>query len=95
MSGTDRIRGFALYYSKPQMTHFPRKNWSYQMNRIARHLFILLIVVFPTLSQASIKVGTGKADITPPIGTPSAGYTDRKGEGMEGIHDPFCYCPFH
>ena len=27
-------------------------------------------------------------NISPSIGTPWAGYTDRKGEGMEGVHDP-------
>lgn len=58
------------------------------MNCIARCLFILLTVVLPTLSQAALNVGIGKADITPPIGTPSAGYTERKGAGMEGVHDP-------
>jgi len=35
-----------------------------------------------------LNVGIGKADITPPIGTPSAGYIERKGEGMQGVHDP-------
>jgi hypothetical protein len=38
--------------------------------------------------MAAVSAGIGKADITPPIGTPSAGYTGRKGEGMKGVHDP-------
>ena len=33
-------------------------------------------------------MGTHVVDITPPIGTPSAGYAERKGAGMEGVHDP-------
>lgn len=56
------------------------------MKYIARCLFLLLAL--PTIIFANINVGIGKADITPPIGTPSAGYTDRKGEGMEAVHDP-------
>lgn len=34
-----------------------------------------------------MQVGIGQADLTPPIGTPSAGYQARKGAPMEGIHD--------
>jgi hypothetical protein len=37
---------------------------------------------------SALSVGIGKTDITPPIGTPSAGYMERKGAGMEGVHDP-------
>lgn len=58
------------------------------MNYIARCLFLLLTLIFPILSEAALNVGIEKANITPPIGTPSAGYTERKGAGMEGIHDP-------
>ena len=36
---------------------------------------------------AELRAGAGVADITPPIGTPSAGYGDRMGRGMEGVHD--------
>lgn len=56
------------------------------MKYIARCLFLLLAL--PTIIFANVNVGIGKADITPSTGTPSAGYTDRKGEGMEGVHDP-------
>lgn len=42
----------------------------------------------PAICSGALFVGTGKADITPPIGTPSAGYAERKGEGMTGVHDP-------
>lgn len=48
-------------------------------------LFTLLWVI--PLS-AALKVGIAEEDITPPVGTPSAGYMDRKGEGMKGVNDP-------
>lgn len=53
--------------------------------------FITSIIFFTFLItglNAEIRVGVGTAEITPPIGTPSAGYKARKGEGMEGVHDP-------
>lgn len=42
---------------------------------------------FPATSFSATKVGVGKSDITPPIGTTSAGCFERKG-GMKGVHDP-------
>lgn len=56
------------------------------MNRIFT-LTILVISSFFT-AEASIMVGTGVCDLTPPIGTPSAGYAQRFGRGMVGVHDP-------
>lgn len=56
------------------------------MEHIARCLFFL--IALPTIIFANINVGIGKTDITPSIGTPSAGYTERKGEGMQEVHDP-------
>lgn len=50
--------------------------------------FMLFLCLLPVMVMATITAGVGKSVITPPIGTPSAGYTDRKGEGMEGVHDP-------
>ena len=58
------------------------------MKAVARYLFFLIVIALPTISFANVNIGIGKADITPSIGTPSAGYTERKGEGMQGIHDP-------
>jgi hypothetical protein len=58
------------------------------MKIIVQVLLFLLALATPTLSDAAIRAGIGKADITPPMGTPSAGYADRKGEGMQDIHDP-------
>ncbi len=68
------------------MTSVLSRNLEVMMKYIARSLFLLLAL--PTIIFANINVGIGKADITPSIGTPSAGYTERKGEGMQGIHDP-------
>jgi hypothetical protein len=54
-------------------------------------IFILLFTMGLFLAspvQATICVGVGKCDITPPIGTPSAGYAVRQGRGMSGTHDP-------
>lgn len=48
---------------------------------------ILFFLSLPLLAHA-LTVGIGKVDITPPVGTPSAGYIERKGGGMEGVHDP-------
>lgn len=56
------------------------------MKYVTRCLFFL--IALPTIIFANINVGIGKADITPPTGTPSAGYAERKGEGMQGVHDP-------
>lgn len=57
------------------------------MEKCCRFLIVLIALIVPVFASAVI-VGTGKADITPPIGTPSAGYTRRNGIGMEGVHDP-------
>jgi hypothetical protein len=58
------------------------------MKSINRALFFLLTLVIPVLGSAALNVGIGKADMTPPVGTPSAGYRERQGEGMQGVHDP-------
>lgn len=57
------------------------------MRFFSRFLFCLTLLV-SALSHATLYVGLGKMEITPAIGTPSAGYTDRQGAGMEGMHDP-------
>lgn len=51
-------------------------------------VFFYFLLLIPTLIFGEIVVGVGKASITPPIGTPSAGYEERKGGGMTGVHDP-------
>lgn len=59
-------------------------------NRILFSIFALFMIVCctPFFTEAALTIGIGKTDITPPIGTPSAGYRDRNGEGMSCIHDP-------
>ncbi|MFI0434508.1 MAG: neutral/alkaline non-lysosomal ceramidase N-terminal domain-containing protein [Parachlamydiaceae bacterium] len=53
------------------------------------HLFFFLFgLIYPAIGRSAVSAGIGKSDITPPIGTPSAGYAERKGQGMEGVHDP-------
>ena len=57
--------------------------------RIARRTLIAAVVTgafFP--AEGQLRAGAGVSDITPPLGTPSAGYGDRRGAGMEGVHDP-------
>ncbi len=48
--------------------------------------FLIILLIFAAELEA-LTVGVGQTDITPPIGTPSAGYmvAERK---MTGIHDP-------
>lgn len=58
----------------------------YKLSRFKKFLFLALIC--PFIGLLAVNVGIGKSEITPPIGTPSAGYAERKGEGMEGTHDP-------
>lgn len=63
----------------------------------ARHLLLLLILFLafqllpskPSHSEENpVLVGTSKVEITPPVGTPLAGYGKRGGKPSKGIHDP-------
>ncbi len=49
-----------------------------------------IFIFFFTASSlaAELFVGVATEDITPPIGTPSAGYEKRKSAPMQGVHDP-------
>ncbi len=51
---------------------------------------VLLIIWFAASASAQgiLKAGVGKADITPPIGTPLAGYGARAAKPSTGVHDP-------
>jgi len=51
-------------------------------------LFLALFFYYPAHLVSTVYVGTNQVSITPPIGTPSAGYEKRQGRGMEGVHDP-------
>jgi hypothetical protein len=42
----------------------------------------------PAAGAGAIRAGFASHDITPPAGTPSAGYGARLGVGMVGVHDP-------
>ena len=42
----------------------------------------------PPALRGETRAGSGEGNITPPAGTPSAGYGNRLGRGMTGIHDP-------
>ncbi len=51
-------------------------------------LLIIISIVLPVYSFADLLVGVDRSDITPPVGTPSAGYEKRLGAGMQGVRDP-------
>ena len=44
-------------------------------------------VSLPVVQPAPLQVGFGKASVTPPVGTPLAGYGDRRGKPSVGVHD--------
>ncbi len=50
--------------------------------------FLVLCGGVPANAQARLLAGTGKSDITPPVGTPLAGYGARLGKPSTGVHDP-------
>jgi hypothetical protein len=54
--------------------------------RLLVKLFLLTIFL-PYCLDAAILAGVSKKEITPQLGSPSAGYTDRKGAPMDGVHD--------
>jgi hypothetical protein len=56
--------------------------------RAGMGVLLAVVAVFPGAARAELRAGVAQVDITPPIGTPSAGYGDRRGRGMEGVHDP-------
>lgn len=61
-------------------------------NRLTRGLIITAIaggwVIAPTAAGSSpLRVGAAKLDLTPPVKTPLAGYSRRKGRLASGIHD--------
>src|SRR5256885_1865831 len=61
--------------------------------RTSSVLFTLIFAVFTLTCLAQDKAanklmaGAGKADITPPTGTPLAGYGGRLGKPSTGVHD--------
>jgi neutral/alkaline ceramidase-like enzyme len=51
---------------------------------------VALLIYFSGRPAAAgeLRAGVGRADITPPVGTPLGGYGDRKGAPSTGVHDP-------
>jgi hypothetical protein len=47
-----------------------------------------VLLAAPLAVSGELRAGAAQTDITPPKGTPSAGYGNRMGRGMEGVHDP-------
>lgn len=49
---------------------------------------MVALCVLPANAQKTLMGGVAKSDITPPIGTPLAGYGARRGAPSTGVHDP-------
>jgi hypothetical protein len=49
-------------------------------------LFFASLLALPS-AAGELRAGVGRADITPPVGTPLGGYGERKGAPSTGIHD--------
>jgi len=54
---------------------------------LSKMCLLLCALLIPVPNLAYVKVGVGQTDITPALGTPSAGSLERVG-GMKGINDP-------
>lgn len=61
-------------------------------HRLILLTFLLAVIILPCAAQDAgakrLLAGAGKADITPPVGTPLAGYGGRLGKASTGVHDP-------
>ncbi len=56
------------------------------MRQLLKSLFCFF-TFFCFYLWGDVKIGVSSFDITPPIGTPSAGFQSRKGDGMIGVRD--------
>jgi neutral/alkaline ceramidase-like enzyme len=59
--------------------------------KISASIVVLIIIACSAVAanaQGKLMAGAGKSDITPPVGTPMAGYGARLGKGSTGTHDP-------
>jgi hypothetical protein len=73
--------GYSKYIDFQTMKNFT-------LPHILQYIFFPLTLIIPLGGNTTLKVGIGKTEIIPQVGTPSAGYIERKGAGMEGVHDP-------
>ena len=55
---------------------------------VAPVALLIFCFVASASGQGKIEAGVGKSDITPPVGTPLAGYGARRGAPSTGVHDP-------
>lgn len=51
-------------------------------------VFLAVLLAAQLGAYGELRAGAAQVEITPPTGTPSAGYGNRMGRGMEGVHDP-------
>ncbi len=51
-------------------------------------LLIVMCLAFSGNAQGKLTAGVAKSDITPPVGTPLAGYGARRAQPSTGVHDP-------
>lgn len=61
------------------------------MKRIAAacaNLIIFFCLALGANAQVKLAAGAAKSDITPPVGTPLAGYGGRRAQPSTGVHDP-------
>ncbi|MFY9555539.1 MAG: neutral/alkaline non-lysosomal ceramidase N-terminal domain-containing protein [Blastocatellia bacterium] len=52
------------------------------------NLIIIFFVSLNASAQGKLMAGVAKSDITPPVGTPLAGYGARRAQPSTGVHDP-------
>ena len=55
---------------------------------VANAVLVALCFATAASAQVALRAGAAKADITPPIGTPLAGYGARAAKPSTGVHDP-------
>lgn len=51
-------------------------------------ILLLLCLAWTANAQGKLMAGAAKSDITPPVGTPLAGYGARRAQPSTGVHDP-------
>src|SRR5712692_6107200 len=59
-----------------------------KLSFVVANVIVAICLVLTASAQGRIVAGVAKADITPPIGTPLAGYGARQAKPSSGIHDP-------